>query len=314
MNAFSILSALSGIRPAFVVEAGDMLGYLDSGVQDHRIRRRRLSTILIAAALALLLAACGYAVYRATMRHRIPRPTDAMHYYIAGLRQSDSGETGQRHLELNHGTCALALQFDTEEWGTAHGFRLKPGAAINPDWEPAGSGFDRFLRSFAASDIPQPWHEDSIRATEEQVFRDAGVSAEEAAKWCKNLEFFHGDGPDRLQMLINIYDGPWLHNLDLICGWPKGEATIVHDGTLREYQLLSALIDVDRGEYHELVNEVFLFHPQEQYLLALAARADSAAIEEMEQLAGNIEVLNTTLRYREGERGTNWSLFSLANG
>jgi len=237
-----------------------------------------------------------------------------MHYYINGIWQSDSGETEQRQLELNHGTCALALQFDTEEWGTAHGFRLKPGASVDPVWEPAGSGFDRFLCTFAASDIPQPWHEDSIRATEEQVFADAGVSAEEAAAWYKNLEFFYGDGPDRLQMLISIYDGPWLHDLDLICGWPKGEAAIVHDGTLGEYQLLSALIDVDWGEYHELTNEVFLFHPQEQYLLALAARADSATIEELEALAENIEVLSTSLRYREGERGTNWSLFALANG
>lgn len=314
MNAFSILSAMGGIRPAFVAEAGEMLGYLNGVEQKHRIRRGRLATILIAAALALLLAACGYAVYRAAMRHRVPQPTDEMRYYINGARQPDSGETGQRQLELNHGTCALALQFDTEEWGTAHGFRLKPGTSVNPAWEPAGVGFDRFLRTFAVSDIPQPWHEDSIRATEEQVFREAGVSAEEAAGWYKNLEFFCGDGPDRLQMLVSIYDGPWLHNLDLICGWPKGEATVVHDGTLGEYQLLSALIDVDWGEYHELTNEVFLFHPQEQYLLALAARADSASIEEMEALAGNIEVLNTSLRYREGERGSNWSLFALANG
>ena len=37
----------------------------------------------------------------------------------------DSGETEPHQLELNHGTCALAVQFDTEEWGTAHGFRLK---------------------------------------------------------------------------------------------------------------------------------------------------------------------------------------------
>ena len=104
--------------------------------------RRVLRTALLAAALTLLLAACGYMAYRANMSHRALSPSDDMRYFL-------KREVGD-DLTLNMGTCALALQFDTEETGTAHAFRIGADSGLDPDWELGAfcPTFRQFLDSF----------------------------------------------------------------------------------------------------------------------------------------------------------------------
>ena len=73
-----LLRAMNGVREAYVLDTFFALDLLHDA-EPRRSRRKILRVALIAALLSLLLAACGYAVYRATMEYRELRPDDEMH-------------------------------------------------------------------------------------------------------------------------------------------------------------------------------------------------------------------------------------------
>lgn len=62
MNAFDFMDAFGGIAPEKVQAALESMGYIPA--RKRRGARRTLRTVLLAAAMALLLTACGYAVGR----------------------------------------------------------------------------------------------------------------------------------------------------------------------------------------------------------------------------------------------------------
>lgn len=66
MNALDIMDALNDIAPDKVQAAIERMGYIDVAMnkRPHHVKRK-LRAVLLAAVLALLLAACGYAVGRA---------------------------------------------------------------------------------------------------------------------------------------------------------------------------------------------------------------------------------------------------------
>ena len=279
--------------------------------------RRRLRTVLLAAALAMLLAACGYMAYRATMSHRALNPSDEMRYFL-------KREVGD-DLTLNMGTCALALQFDTEETGTAHAFRMGADAGLDPGWELGAfcPNLQQFLNAFTPetnarmAELPdvEPLPDDQIR-TLEQGLREAGMTEEEAESWLTTAAWFGpGEGPDELKLRIDLYNGPYLHGIDLICGWPEGEAEIVRDDVWNGYQRLEAAVDVTwNGGEKETVNYLFLFQPERQYLLVLMAHPEELDFARLEQAAAAIEVLDTGFSYRCPERNSNWSVLGFASG
>lgn len=65
MNAIYIMDALSNIAPEKVQSALERMGYIDKTAKTAHSARQRVRLVLLAAVLALLLAACGYAVVRA---------------------------------------------------------------------------------------------------------------------------------------------------------------------------------------------------------------------------------------------------------
>ena len=279
--------------------------------------RRVLRTVLLAAALTLLLAACGYAAYRATMSHRALSPSDEMRYYLKRQVGDD--------LTLNMGTCALALEFDTEEKGAAHAFRMGADSGLDPGWELGAfcPTYMQFLNAFTpetnarAADFPgvEPLPEDQIRTLPESL-RESGLTAEEADTWLTTAAWFSPeDGPDSLKLRIDLYNGPFLHGIDLICGWPEGEAEIIKDDTWDGYQRLEAAVRVTwKGGETETINYLFLFQPEKQYLLVLMARPEELDFARMEQAAAAVEVLDTGFSYRCPERNMNWSVLGFASG
>ena len=279
--------------------------------------RRLLRTVLLAAAIAALLAACGYAAYRATMSHRALSPSDEMRYSLKSKVGDD--------LTLNMGTCALALQFDTEETGTAHAFRMGADAGLDPGWELGAfcPTFKQFLSSFTPetnariAELPdmQPLPDDQIRPLE-QGLREAGLTEEEADAWLTTAAWFGpADGPDRLKLRIDLYNGPWLNGIDLICGWPQGEAEIVRDDTWNSYQRLEAAVDVTwSGGEKETINYLFLFQPELQYLLVLMAHPEDLDFAGLEQAAAAIQVLDTNFSYRRPAQSSNFSVLGFAAG
>lgn len=65
MRALDIMDAMNGIAPEKVQRAIERMGYLGARSAKGNTARRKTRIVLLAAVLALLLAACGYAVGRA---------------------------------------------------------------------------------------------------------------------------------------------------------------------------------------------------------------------------------------------------------
>ena len=207
MNAYTLLHAMSGVRAEFVLEARDFLGYGAEKAETGRAGRRLWPALLAAAILALLLAACGYAVYIASMSYREPQPEDEKQYYYDGAEGSPNEGL---HMDLNHGDCALAVHFDTEEPGYYYAFRLDPSLADREDWVPLHLPLSETLKTFSDK---RYYPADQVRSYE-QALREAGLTREEAETWDYQLSIHEKEGERRLILMIEIADAPELHGGD----------------------------------------------------------------------------------------------------
>ena len=307
LNAMLLLRAMDGIDEEALLRAGDFLAW--EREKRHSPSRRKLwRTVLAAALLALLLAACGYAVYRAAMSHRNLDPGDEKGYFFNGL---DGSRNEGLHLELNFGDCAMALHFDTKETGCAHAFRLKEGAPIPETWIGGGSSMLRFFKSYEPGGFKEPEQQRSL----DQCLREAGMTEEEAERWEHSRTYSSGTTAQRPALRMEVLDGAYLHGVDLIMGWPKGEATVVKEETRGDIQLLEALIRVEIGDGEwDRQNYLLRFDTRQQMLLVLAAGEESMSFAQLEELLDYIELRETGFRYAYDHSGQNFSVLSLAYG
>ena len=306
LNAMLLLKAMDGIEDPVLLRTGVIFTGAE-GRKKARLRRTG-RILLLAAALTLLLAACGYAVYQAVMTHRDLEPEDEKGYFFNGLEGSPNEGL---HMELNFGDCAMALHFDTEETGLAHAFRLKEGAPIPEDWVGGGTSMLRFFQSYE----PGGFKEKDQQRSLEQCLREAGLSEEEAESWEISRTYSKGSAAERPALRIEVLDGAYLHGVDLIMGWPKGEATVVKEETRGDIQLLEVLIKVEtrEGEW-DRQNYLLRFDTRQQVLLVLAAGEESRSFAQLEELLGYIELRETGFQYVFRHSGQNFSVFSLAFG
>ena len=307
LNAMLLLRAMDGIDEEALLRAGDFLAW-EREERRARNRRKLWRTVLAAALLALLLAACGYAVYRAAMSHRNLDPGDEKGYFFNGL---DGSPNEGIHMELNFGECAMALHFDTEETGYAHAFRLKEGAPIPEEWIGGGSSMLRFFESYRPGGFKEPEQQRPL----DQCLQEAGMTVEEAESWENSRTYSPGTTAQRPALCIDVLDGAYLHGVDLIMGWPKGEATVVKEETRGDIQLLEALITVQirEGEW-DRQNYLLRFDTRQQMLLVLAAGEESMSFAQLEELLDYIELRETGFRYAYDHSGQNFSVLSLAYG
>ena len=307
LNAMLLLRAMDGIEEEALLRAGDFLGW--EREKHYAPNRRKLwRTVLAAALLALLLAACGYAVYRAAMSHRDLDPGDDKEYFFNGL---DGSPNEGLHMELNFGECAMALHFDTEETGCAHAFRLKEGAPIPEEWIGGGSSMLRFFESYRPGGFKEPEQQRPL----DQCLREAGMTEEEAESWEHSRTYSPGTTAQRPALRIEVLDGAYLHGVDLILGWPKGEATVVKEESSGDIQLLEVLITVQirDGEW-DRQNYLLRFDTRQQVLLVLAAGEESMSFAQLEELLDSIELRETGFRYAYDHSGQNFSVQALAYG
>lgn len=307
LNAMLLLRAMDGIEEEALLRAGDFLGW--ERERHYAPNRRKLwRTVLAAALLALLLAACGYAVYRAAMSHRDLDPGDDKEYFFNGL---DGSPNEGLHMELNFGECAMALHFDTEETGCAHAFRLKEGAPIPEEWIGGGSSMLRFFESYRPGGFKEPEQQRPL----DQCLREAGMTEEEAESWEHSRTYSPGTTAQRPALRIEVLDGAYLHGVDLILGWPKGEATVVKEESSGDIQLLEVLITVQirDGEW-DRQNYLLRFDTRQQVLLVLAAGEESRSFAQLEELLDSIELRETGFRYAYDHSGQNFSVQALAYG
>lgn len=329
LTEMRLLRAMNIVREVYVLDTIRALDLLNDWAQPRRSRRRLWRMALIAALLSLLLAACGYAVYRATMEYRELRPDDEMRYYLNARADEawyeERGMQPQQDMMLNHGECALALHFDTEEEGVMHAFRVGGDNGLDHAWHP-GLFSPPTLKSRLEGFTPEAWELQKswptfVEGTEpinkprplSEILRLAGVSEEEAEKWYCSMSYFDESGS--LKLRIDLFNGPMLYGHDLICGWPKGEAAIIKDEHSEDTQVLEAQVDIEfLREEREQVNYYFAFYPQRQCLLVLMAHPEDMDFAAMEKCADSIEILDTGFTYKEEPSLTNWSVLAFANG
>ncbi len=308
VDAWFLLDAMDGIREEQLLLAGDFLGLAGPERGKRRGTRKAWTTLLIAAVLALLLAACGYAVSLAAMAYRELDPEAEKTYYFNGLEGSPNEGL---HMDLNFGDCAMALHFETEETGHAHAFRLKEGAPVDPSWRSGGFSMNAFFRSYEPGGS-QPL--DQQRPLE-QCLREAGMTAEEAEEWSFSLTFSGEDQHTGPAMRIDLYDGPRLHDLDLIVGWPAGKATVVKDETRGDVRILEALVELKNGEEEpERILYLFRFDARQQTLLSMAGAEWAVDFPGLEAILEQIELRETGFVYSCDRRGQNFSILGLAYG
>lgn len=306
VDALFLLRAMDGIGDRELLLTRD---FLELGEQSRRRSGRKLwRTVLIAALLALLLAACGYAVYHATMSHRELHRSDENSYY---LDIENNGPEGGYHLELNHGTCAMALHFDTEETGCLYGFRITEDAPIDPAWRSGGTTLKTLFRTYEPGG-PRPAEQ---QRSLEQCLQDAGLTEAEAENCYCSMTFSDEALFERPAMRIEVLDGPRLHGIDLILGWPEGEATVVREETQGELQILEVLIETPRKDGGtEKTLFFFRFDTRRQVLLSVAGAGELLDFPTLEAIAACIELYETDFVYSLDHSGQNFSVHSLAYG
>ena len=308
VDGWFLLDAIDGIHEEQLMLTKDFLDLSDYAHQKRRSPRKVWVTALIAAILALLLAACGYAVYRATMAHRELHPEDENVYFFDG----DEGTLNEGlHMDLNFGTCAMALHFDTEETGHVYGFRMTEGAAVDPAWSCGGTTLKELFVTYQPGGVRPEEQQRPL----EQCLRDAGMTEAESEEWYYSLTFSSDTGLLRPAMRIDVLDGPRLHGIDLILGWPEGKATVIKEETQGDVQILETLIEVPMKN-GETERNLFLFRfdTKQQVLLSIAGADEVLDFAALEAIAEHIELRETGFVYSLDHSGQNWSIWSLAYG
>ena len=302
MNSEFLFDCIGFIDDSIVLETADVIETKKS----KRGHKKLISLVLIAAMLSILLAACGYAVYRASMNHRKLSPDDAMNYYLKRTMQDDE------YLQLNHGDCALALHFDTEKSGLAHAFTVEYKG--NSDFFFTGyTGTNSvwvFFHIFSQDDYVKSPH-----CSPEEALKKSGLTNEDAKAMYRNAGFVRADDLDGEEIRVVIYDSPQLAKADLILGWPEGTAQLVCEDTWMEYQRLEVIVDRqwDSGR-HDVNKHMFLFHPTEQYLLSFSARDESFSFEDLRQVAERLEPISLDFEYELRRDNVNFSIADHGSG
>lgn len=309
MNAEHLMEALNGAKDEYVDE---MMHTMHPPAKTRRVRPA-LRTVLLAAALSLLLGATAYAVYRGSMAHRQPSPTDKPGYYI-----TDAGESGEETLHFNWGDAAMLLHFDTSDEGFRHAFRFTWMPEDTEAPNPHGivpflpdPNFPREIPINSIEDVERLKNRQPVMEPDTEKLAELGLTLEEAQSLRRSAECWRGG---EFAMCVDLMDVDMLYRHDLVLGWLGGEANIVREDSFGPCQRLE--VEVSSCEKDpQALRCLFLFEPEEQYLIAMIADPAVFSMEELERIGAGIEVRTTSLKIKaDPEPGMNWSVLGLARG
>lgn len=297
MKREDLMEAMNDARDEYIEE---MMQTMYAPAKPRRVRPL-LRTVLLAAALSLLLGATAYAAFRGSMAHRAPSPTDEPGYYL-----TNAGESGDETLQLNWGNAAMLLHFEAEEEGVRHLFRLGelPEGVTT-------AGHSAVPRRIVEEPDRDPQFPPKTEVDEEKL-AEMGLTEEEAEKWYLRAAECWRD--EEFAMRIDLMDVDILTNHDLVLGWLGGEATVIKEDDFGSYQRLEVEVSACEKDPQPL-RCLFLFEPEEQYLLALIADPAVFSMEELESIGAGIEVRPTAIKvYADTYNSMNWSVLGLARG
>ncbi len=308
MSGEALLDAMNDVRDEYIFQMMTRM----SGAADKTPRRRVLRTVLLAAALACLLAATAFAVYRGSMAYRRPQPGDEPRYYI-----TNAGVDGSETLHLNFGTSSMILHFETTAEGFRHAFR--PGEYPETALGLHGAGQNIVPWTGEIFEIPieeliaNPKAERPEPVPDYEKLEQMGMTLEEAESWFCTASFYDDDGS--LALRIDLADVDALHRHDLIVGWLGGEAEVVKEDVWNGYQRVEIHLAPLEGKTDQEINHLLLFQPEEQFLLTILGDATKLDFADLEAAAEGIRVHRTELALRAEENPEfNFSVLGLGNG
>ena len=259
------------------------------------VRPKRHVLWIAAALLTLLLAACGWIAYRIQLKE----PNEKSVYQVNAVDWTSGAE---QRAEISFQRAAMILHCDTGKGNELHGFRPKLDvtnkrvgvmtfyAAIQPP--PAlkpGTFLVRYL---------------DVGMSGEEALATARLSVEQAASYYTKY-WIAEEGETTPLLMMELLDAPMLYQDDLILGEFGGEAEIVSHWMEDEYECLAIRFTGEMTSIH-----LFLFHPEEQYLLHLSADAARYDVSDLQTIADETEIIRSKLYVEYKENGTDFYILS----
>jgi hypothetical protein len=311
LDSNNLLDSMGGIHQNDILEAGQMLGYIDAPREKH-VKLKSWSTVLIAALLAVLLTACGWVCYKYYMSSNVPNDTIQYHYAYYGKDDDVS---------LNP---AIVVSFDVDQEAVDNATEI----LLRCNWVPDNLNVDydkSYLESFSYLD------DNSMeKVYPDEKLSEAGFTREEAELWHTRLEWYTDNG-ELLQ--VHTFNAADLYKRDLLLGMYGGEATVVNQGIYGKYEMQEIQVDLTNtyksiyeerfGMDYELYmpldsklheNYLLLFDPDEQYLLYVGGNSTAFTFETLEKIADNTEIKITNLHTEPTYENQDYIVGGLARG
>ena len=282
MNGEHLFLAIGELNDRFLLETDAALS--------RRSRRAWPSLLLTAVLVALLLAACGWAVHRMHVR----MPSERSVYHVSAIDWTTGMERSE---EISFQHSSMILHCDTEAGNYMHAFRPKL------DTSESQVGVITFF--YAVTQEPPTLKPGTflvryldVGMSAEEALAQAGMSAAQAASWYTKYWIMpYGESVPTLMM--ELLDASMLYQNDLILGEFGGEAEIVSERKEEDREILEIQLKGKMTSRH-----LFLFEQEEQYLLHLSADADRYDFSDLEEIAAETEIKKTGLYVEYNNNGT----------
>ena len=318
LNSEKALFAMNDIEDSYLESARVMLGY-DTENKVGQAFKKRIITLALAAALILGLSVAAYAIYRAAMFTREPEEgTTEYHVFM-----QTGPEATPEIVHVNFDRTKFALSFDVPADGYFPVMRANNLPGADENWQK--TVFYGML--YMAQRFGLPWELKQARPDEAEIdpdqepkelLKEAGMDAETAKSWYTGYEYrdrdrdIAGDNMDIIR--IELYGGYKLHGQEVILGAfsPDGaEVKPIREGSFGEYQMVEVQMLQASGA---IDNHLFLFHPEKYYLLHVSANGTFYDFPVLEEIAQNVEVVETGFHVDSYEEQINFILADLAAG
>ncbi len=282
---------------------------------------RNLSrTLLIAAALTLLFSITAFAVYQSAIHARVPDEGEKLTYQYLDCDFDEKG--GVLH-SVTFDDLAMVLHFDAVP--DSRDVLMKAGWLPEPAASDSHLRFDNYydeMEFFQDHTRYVGWEEKPLA----ELLEEAGLSEEEAKEWSSSINC---DPPSPEPLLnIGILTSADLYGSDVVLGWGGGGiASLVKEGTLKDYELLEVQLDFtaffeSRADNYPdglpadmlIENHLFLFEPNERYLIHIGGSGCAYDFDTLEKIAENLEVKITSFPRHFVETKQNYIFMDLGRG
>lgn len=318
MKRDTMARALNEISDRHLLEAAEAVSAGTAGKDGKQTvnTKKLLRTLLIAAVLTTFFTITAYAVYQRAIHPKVPETPEDLTFNVVTDKEKDDPHLATFRFD----DLAMIIHFDTDPDGHEFVFRdgWLPEIAANSDRLQRHSYYEE-LEYYANYELYPDWEKKTVG----QWLAESGLSEEEAGTWFTRVNV-ENPGPKPL-LDINIHYASELYVRDVILGFPSGsEAHLIKEGDLGPYQLLEVEVDTsafynerDPEEDHSdisLQNHLFLFEPEQQYMIHIGGSACAYPFEDLEKIGENLEVRMTGIETRTHEMDTTFLFSDLGRG